>query len=310
MNDHLRAGDADRDRAAALLRLHFAAGRLTPNEFDDRLAAALAAVNFGELRQVLDDLPGTAALGPQEDRLERSYRRLLALYPARHRRVHGDEMLAVLLTAAAEGKTRPGLREAADLIGGAVRVWCQPTRRLGWRGLLAVMGLGAAAGLVGGITVAAASPRPLTGETIVVLQTPFSRGNLASLQAEADVRSQQVLAGAVGAVRPAMSVQALRRDVHVVLVTHRIMQISVHAVIAAQAQSAANAIASSYVAYASKNVPPSDRPRILDSAATEFQPPLSAAITDSGEFGALCGAVLGAILAMATSRPRRRLRMT
>jgi DNA-binding PadR family transcriptional regulator len=43
MNDHFRVSDADRDRAAALLRVHFAAGRLTADEMDDRIAATLAA---------------------------------------------------------------------------------------------------------------------------------------------------------------------------------------------------------------------------------------------------------------------------
>ena len=41
MNDRLRASDADRDRAAAQLQVHFAAGRLTRDELDVRLAAAL-----------------------------------------------------------------------------------------------------------------------------------------------------------------------------------------------------------------------------------------------------------------------------
>jgi hypothetical protein len=133
MNDHLRVGDAERDRVAELLRSHLAAGRLTAHEFDDRLAAALGALTVADLRQV----PGPAVIGLPENGLERSYRRLLALYPARYRRVHEDEMLAVLMTAAAEGKTRPGLREAADLFSGALRVWCQPAGRFGWRGVLA-----------------------------------------------------------------------------------------------------------------------------------------------------------------------------
>jgi hypothetical protein len=142
MNDRLRAGDADRDRAAGAAVFSSGGRQADAREFGNRLAAPLAAVTFADLRQVLADLPGTTAPGPPEDRLERSYRRLLALYPARYRRVHGDEMLAVLTTAAPDGETRPGLREAADLVGGAVRVWCQPTRRLGWRGGRAASGRG------------------------------------------------------------------------------------------------------------------------------------------------------------------------
>lgn len=172
-------------------------------------------------------------------------------------------MLVVLMTAAPEGRTRPGLREAADLVGGAVRVWCQPTRRLTWRGALGMMGAGAAAGLLGGITVAAASPRPLTGVTAVEFQEPSGPQpdfvDAANRQA-AIVRSQPVLAGALRAVRPAMSVQALRREVHVTLLTDQIMEISGQAPTASQAASAAAAVAVGYIAYTSRNVPPAGRP--------------------------------------------------
>jgi len=49
--------DADRDLAAARLREHFAVGRLTPAELDERLTAALTAQTPGELRGLLADLP-------------------------------------------------------------------------------------------------------------------------------------------------------------------------------------------------------------------------------------------------------------
>jgi hypothetical protein len=73
--------------------------------------------------------------------LERGYRRLLALYPAQYRRVHEEEMLAVLMTAAPGGTRRPGISEAADLILGALRIRCQPQRDAGpaWRDALAVL---------------------------------------------------------------------------------------------------------------------------------------------------------------------------
>lgn len=54
----LRASDADRDRVAAALREHLAAGRLTLDEFNDRLDKAYAARTAGELDEVLADLPG------------------------------------------------------------------------------------------------------------------------------------------------------------------------------------------------------------------------------------------------------------
>jgi len=54
---NVRASDADRDRVAALLREHHAQGRLTPEEFSDRLDRAFAARTVGELDELLADLP-------------------------------------------------------------------------------------------------------------------------------------------------------------------------------------------------------------------------------------------------------------
>jgi hypothetical protein len=74
--------------------------------------------------------------------LERGYRRLLVFYPAQYRRIHEEEMLAVLMTAAPGGKRRPGISEAADLILGALRVRFQPSRdgaEPAWRDALAVL---------------------------------------------------------------------------------------------------------------------------------------------------------------------------
>ena len=49
--------DADRDLAVARLREHFAVGRLTHAELDERLTAALAAQTPDDLRGLLADLP-------------------------------------------------------------------------------------------------------------------------------------------------------------------------------------------------------------------------------------------------------------
>jgi hypothetical protein len=54
----IRASDADRDRTAALLREHHAAGRLTAEEFNERLDQTYAAKTVGDLDQLLADLPG------------------------------------------------------------------------------------------------------------------------------------------------------------------------------------------------------------------------------------------------------------
>ena len=58
MDDGIRVSDADRDRVNAQLRDHFAAGRITSGELDERLSAALNAKTFGDLRLIMADLPG------------------------------------------------------------------------------------------------------------------------------------------------------------------------------------------------------------------------------------------------------------
>jgi hypothetical protein len=53
----LRIGDTERDEVAAALREHYAQGRLTPEELNERLEATLAARTTDELARILDDLP-------------------------------------------------------------------------------------------------------------------------------------------------------------------------------------------------------------------------------------------------------------
>lgn len=53
----LRASDDDRDRTASLLREHHAAGRLSADEFQERLDATFAAKTMGQLAELLADLP-------------------------------------------------------------------------------------------------------------------------------------------------------------------------------------------------------------------------------------------------------------
>jgi Domain of unknown function (DUF1707) len=62
----VRIGDAERDRAVAELGDHFAAGRLTREEFDTRVDQAMAARFDGDLQPLFVDLPRTesAPSGP------------------------------------------------------------------------------------------------------------------------------------------------------------------------------------------------------------------------------------------------------
>ncbi|WP_202610202.1 DUF1707 SHOCT-like domain-containing protein [Herbidospora solisilvae] len=54
---HMRVSDAERDRACAVLREHYAVGRLDDQELSTRLAAAQTAVTWGDLNELIRDLP-------------------------------------------------------------------------------------------------------------------------------------------------------------------------------------------------------------------------------------------------------------
>ncbi|MEO3799169.1 DUF1707 domain-containing protein [Nonomuraea sp. B1E8] len=53
----MRASDADRDRVAAILREHTAQGRLTMEEFNERLEQLYQTKTYGELARLTSDLP-------------------------------------------------------------------------------------------------------------------------------------------------------------------------------------------------------------------------------------------------------------
>ena len=65
MDDRMRVSDADRDHVTARLRDHFAQGRLTPDELDERVSAALTAKTVGDLRRLMTDLPEPAPVAPR-----------------------------------------------------------------------------------------------------------------------------------------------------------------------------------------------------------------------------------------------------
>lgn len=53
--------------------------------------------------------------------LERRYRRLLIAFPADHRREYGEEMIGVLLASTPQGRRRPRLADALDLVMGGLQ---------------------------------------------------------------------------------------------------------------------------------------------------------------------------------------------
>jgi hypothetical protein len=58
LQPRMRAGDKDRQRVVELLGKHFGEGRLTVEEFDERVVRAHASVYLDELAALTVDLPG------------------------------------------------------------------------------------------------------------------------------------------------------------------------------------------------------------------------------------------------------------
>jgi TM2 domain-containing membrane protein YozV len=56
-SDNLRIGTAERESAVKILSDHMSEGRLSLEEYEERMTAALAAKTRGELRELFTDLP-------------------------------------------------------------------------------------------------------------------------------------------------------------------------------------------------------------------------------------------------------------
>jgi hypothetical protein len=62
-DDPIRASDADRDVVVDALREAYTEGRLTRDEFDERMSAAYTGRTWGQLRELTVDLPVQPVLG-------------------------------------------------------------------------------------------------------------------------------------------------------------------------------------------------------------------------------------------------------
>jgi class 3 adenylate cyclase len=97
----VRVADADRDRTVTLLREHVVDGRLTLDEFSERVGRALQARTRGDLEATMTDLPALAA--PQEETARRSTRR---------------SHIAVMSGSQTKGRWRIGARTTAVAVMG------------------------------------------------------------------------------------------------------------------------------------------------------------------------------------------------
>lgn len=111
-----RAGDLERSAVCDQLSVHFAAGRLSPEELDGRLGAAMAAPTLLELRRLVSDLPPAASPAPAA--------------PAAPGRWNAFDVLALLtalgclafafLTVLVLGLEANGVALVAGLFGGSI----------------------------------------------------------------------------------------------------------------------------------------------------------------------------------------------
>jgi capsular polysaccharide biosynthesis protein len=111
-----------------------------------------------------------------------------------------------------------------------------------------------------------------------------------------------------------MSVQTLRSRVQATHLTRRVISITAQGNTARQAVTITNAVARNYLVYAGSRSALSARDRarmfVLSAAAIVPGTSLLSEVLATSGLGALCGALLGAIGAVALSLSRRRVRMT
>ena len=179
----------------------------------------------------------------------------------------------------------------------------------------------AALGLLAGGGYSMLRPPLLTSTTLIVLpQSAQAATNAAAATSSGGsdtymatqaviARSTPVLAAALPSARPAMSLDALRADIQVVSLTGYIMSISAQGKIAVDAEATANAVAKSYLAYVnSPNSPiPQASARILQPAGSASGENRWVALAIITLIGALAGALIGVIAALALSRKDKRL---
>jgi len=163
-----------------------------------------------------------------------------------------------------------------------------------------------ALGLLGGAGYAVRYPPMLSSRALVVL--PSSARDPATQVVIAG--SDPVLSRALPRIRPATSLDTLRSHLRVRRPTSTIISITAEGKTAAQAQRAANAVAGSYIAFASSSRSPGGKvqPQLLQPAASASGTPLPVHVSIIGGLGLLLGMLVGAIGVLALSRRDRRLR--
>ena len=187
--------------------------------------------------------------------------------------------------------------------------------------VMGVVGEVAAVGLVTGIVFAALHPPMLTSTALVVLPQPSQSVETVAPNGAADpymatqeviADSSPVLSASLPDAHPAMSLAELRGDVQIKSVTNFVMTVSAKGRDAADAEATANAVARSYIVYVSSAGSPFGRvgAQMLEPATSATGRTLPAGLLITGGFGALYGAIAGAVGALAFGWAYRRFRIS
>jgi capsular polysaccharide biosynthesis protein len=172
-------------------------------------------------------------------------------------------------------------------------------------------------GLLIGAAYAVVEPPMLTSSALVLLPQSFAQSEQSSSSGSSPgiatqvviASSDSVLANALPHVSPEMSLLTLQSKVQVDNVAGSILSISATGGTAAEAETTANAVANSYIAYvASANSPVGRVPaRTLESATSATGPKLPQQVVIYALLGALGGALVGFVVSLAIGRNQRRL---
>lgn len=179
----------------------------------------------------------------------------------------------------------------------------------------------AALGLLLGGGYAVAKPPPYSSQALVVIplstgsgsgQGTTTPGGLSSgTETQVVVAgSDPVLTAALPNISPALSLTGLQNDVTVVGVTDSVLGFTGKAKTAGQAESIANAVAKSYVAYVGSASSPVGyvQAQVFEPATTASGGDLALPVTIDGLAGLFAGALVGFITALLRGRRDRRLR--
>jgi capsular polysaccharide biosynthesis protein len=177
--------------------------------------------------------------------------------------------------------------------------------RIAWRHRLVVT-IFAAVGLLGGAVYSVIEPPTVASTALVVLPATIQDTSTQMLIVDSD----PVVTAAVQSANLSVSVQKLRSQVSVSSPTTNVLSITVHGTTAAEAQAAANAVATSYVHYVDAPHAPggSTSAAVLQPASSASGTALPIYLAITALLGAVIGCLLGIGVALWIGRGDKRLR--